>query len=271
MTAGCGGFLCFDFNDDEKGLVMDSIGSTHCLPLPSSQLDRIRDRGAQVRDAAPLGEKKERELIELKLQIATQNEDLGLLSSKLRRREVEIEAIKAEKTSLIDELARARSAKEEQSTSTSSSDILRIVPKRFSLRGFGAGVNDTAASPQTLTQANAKLRAENSRLQISADGMHQSFQSHITCSQRSSRADKETIESLQRQNEVLRQQLKLAEGKHTGWAIEGVDIEAEQENARKAKFKKKKKAEEVGRERCKELLVEFGEPRGSPCSVSNIL
>ena len=66
-----------------------------------------------------------------------------------------------------------------------------------------------------LLDLNARLMIDNDHLQVSFDGMRKSLQSHIKFSLRSSRVDKETIETLQQENEVMRQQqhLYLSEGK----------------------------------------------------------
>ena len=66
---------------------------------------------------------------------------------------------------------------------------------------------------QMLLDKNARLMTNNSRLQVSVTGMQKSFQSYINVCLRSSRANNETIETLQRENDVLRQQLDLSEGK----------------------------------------------------------
>lgn len=54
---------------------------------------------------------------------------------------------------------------------------------------------------------NAKLVEDNAHLRASVDGMRRALEGHIKCNARSGRADKEAIENLRHENNMLRQQL----------------------------------------------------------------
>ena len=122
--------------------------------------------------------------------------NLSTQSCELRQSQAENEALKAEKTYLIDELEIARDANEERSFSS--------LTWGFSMQGFGigVGVNVNGGSMQMLLDTNAKVMTENTRLQVTDDIFWKSFQSHTRFSLRSSRADREMIETLRRENEL---------------------------------------------------------------------
>ena len=203
LTWPCG---CDDYSKEE-GNSSDGIqilDGSHSSQIYQPSSSSRRDQS--LVDTVPLMENQQQELIDLKLQIAKQKEELDILSLRLSQYEVENEAIKAEKTCLIDELALSTNAIEERSVSPAT--------RRFSRRGFGTEPNANAGgSMQMLLDKNARLMTDNSRLQVSVTGMQKSFQSYIKVCLRSSRANKETIETLQQENEVMRQQLDLSEGK----------------------------------------------------------
>lgn len=105
------------------------------------------------------------ELIELKLQIARQQEKLDALSLKLSQAEVENEALVAEKTALVEELA---SRGEDQSAPTD----IKIFTK-------GLGDEDSDSAVRELMDANARLVTENARLQVVVGVMRKSFKHYI--------------------------------------------------------------------------------------------
>ena len=89
---------------------------------------------------------------------------MEILSSKLSQYQVENEILKAEKTSLIDDLALARNVIEERCISPAT--------RRLLLPGFGIGANKGKRRlMQVLLDTNVKLMTENDRLQVSDDGI----------------------------------------------------------------------------------------------------
>mmetsp|Transcript_34094 Transcript_34094/g.71758 ORF Transcript_34094/g.71758 Transcript_34094/m.71758 type:complete len:513 (+) Transcript_34094:17-1555(+) len=135
------------------------------------------------------------EFVNLKLQIAKQKEKLDILSAKLRQSQAEVEALKAERLSLIDQLALARDGGSSHDSEHSASLSMR----RLNFAAHSGG------SMQMILDMNSKLMAENDRLQIFEDGIRKSFESHVRFNLRSSQADKEKIKALQRKVEQLRQ------------------------------------------------------------------
>eukprot|EP00585_Thalassiosira_rotula_P010378 CAMPEP_0196148886 /NCGR_PEP_ID=MMETSP0910-20130528/28629_1 /TAXON_ID=49265 /ORGANISM="Thalassiosira rotula, Strain GSO102" /LENGTH=360 /DNA_ID=CAMNT_0041411683 /DNA_START=53 /DNA_END=1135 /DNA_ORIENTATION=+ len=127
------------------------------------------------------------EHLELKLQIARQQEKLDILSSKLSQMEVENEALKSEKAGLVDEL------------------ILAHQKQPISIHELSSGEANANAGPiKLLIDVNANLMKENARLHAVADITRKSFQTHIKDSRISSDKKKKTIEMLQREVRVLR-------------------------------------------------------------------
>jgi len=94
---------------------------------------------------------EKQELLDLKLQIARQQEKLDILSSKLSKCEVENEALKAEKAVLVDELALAHGATQEQ-------------PQLITRRRQFSKAGDSGGSMQLLIDTNSKLVMDNARL-----------------------------------------------------------------------------------------------------------
>lgn len=198
--------LCDDGDGDNSHHVSDVdrtiIDTTTHMKENKQKKDHIELQQQIIQQKKLLVEKQE--FLCLRLQIAKQKKMLNLLSSKLTKSQVENETLKVEKSSLIDELSLARDTierdanadVEEQSTSLHG---------RFSLRGVSTSSNNGESSIQILLDRNARLSADNARLQVSQDGIRKSLQSHIKFTQSISRADKEAIADLQRDNEALRQ------------------------------------------------------------------
>jgi len=166
-------------------------------PRSSSLLDRI----CASTDIVSLEEKQFQELVRLKLQVAQQKEMLDLLSSKLSQSQVENKALEVEKILLSDELALARCAMAKRPTLP--------VKRQSPPLGIMTLTNSNEGSMQMLSDTNAKLVAENARLQAVFDFMQKSFQSHIKLSQKISRADKQTIKTLYQKNALQGQKLSV--------------------------------------------------------------
>jgi len=168
-------------------------------PPPSS----LRDRICAGTDIITLEEKQFQELVRLKLQAVQQKEMLDLLSSKLSQSQVKNKALEVQKILLSDELAFARCTIEQQSTPP--------VKRQSPPLGIMTLTNENEGSTQMLPTTNAKLVAENARLQAVFDFMQKSFQSHIKLSQKISRADKQTIKTLHQKNALQGQKLSVLE------------------------------------------------------------
>ena len=145
------------------------------------------------------------ELIDLKLQVAKQREQIDILSSKLSTSQVVNEVAKAENATLVDEITQARDFIETNSISK------RFNP--FSSIKSAPPVNN-GGSMQMLIDTNTRLTIDNSRLEASVDAIRNSFQGYIKFVQRSSRADKESIDLLARENEELQMELNIPKNKN---------------------------------------------------------
>mmetsp|Transcript_10586 Transcript_10586/g.23108 ORF Transcript_10586/g.23108 Transcript_10586/m.23108 type:complete len:347 (-) Transcript_10586:158-1198(-) len=213
--------LCDDGDDDNSHHDSDIavIGTTTNMKENKQKKDHIELQQQVIQQKKLLVEKQE--LLCLRLQITKQKKMLNLLSCKLTKSQIENETLKVEKASLIDELSLARDAierdvnanVEEQSTSLHG---------RFSLRGGGTNNNNGESSLQILLDRNARLLADNAHLQLSQDGIRKSLQSHIKFTQAISRADKEVIADLQRENDALRQIMQQQQRKHNDSADNSV-------------------------------------------------
>ena len=143
--------------------------------------------------------KEARQVIDLKMKLAQQQERLDALTSKLNQYQAENEALTTEKMTLVDELV------------THTRQEQPIKRRRwFSAREKG--------SLQMLLDANAKLMMDNERLQTMNCVLRKSFETHIDDTRRSSILEKETIERLQRE---LHQQLSVPEKISLGEDTEG--------------------------------------------------
>ena len=153
-----------------------------------------------VDNPPPESKKKEaRQVIDLKMKLAQQQERLDALTSKLNQYQAENEALTTEKMTLVDELV------------THTRQEQPIKRRRwFSAREKG--------SLQMLLDANAKLMMDNERLQTMNCVLRKSFETHIDDTRRSSILEKETIERLQRE---LHQQLSVPEKISLGEDTEG--------------------------------------------------
>mmetsp|Transcript_6656 Transcript_6656/g.12813 ORF Transcript_6656/g.12813 Transcript_6656/m.12813 type:complete len:290 (-) Transcript_6656:11-880(-) len=163
-------------------------------------------RHANGDDTYSTQERLRKQILHLERKVAKQKEKLDILSTKLRQSNAEKDVLKAEKASLIDELALAREADESQSNASSKKGFTR----RLSLPAFTSGGN-CGGSMQMLLDTNAKLMTENARLQVSEESIRKSFQSHVRYCNR-----------LHQRNEMLQQQLsasknaRLSMSEHTG-------------------------------------------------------
>lgn len=135
------------------------------------------DRGTHTDDM-------QQELINLKLQIARQQEKIDLLSARLDQTMVENETLNAEKTSLANELS--KKSQEQQ--------VHQQTTRRWS-------------SAEEVKPTN------NACQQVVAEVMRKSFQTYIKDSRRQSLADKQAIKRLEEENRALRQSLVLPEEK----------------------------------------------------------
>lgn len=121
-------------------------------------------------------EKSEKqELMDLRMQVVRQQEKITRLESKLCQALVENEELKAEKSTMAEQL-------------TSSIQGLPLVTRR--------------------SWSSGEVNNESNACQEVINGvMRKSFQKHIKDSRRLSIVDKETIEKLQQENDALKQQL----------------------------------------------------------------
>lgn len=130
---------------------------------------------------------EKRDMFDLKIQLARQQEKLESLSSKLRQCEVENESLEAEKAALVDELALAI----EKQTPT----------KREERPTFESEINDNAGPIRLLVDYNAALTMENARLQAIVDVTRKSLKAHVQESRRRRDEDEKTIEALRLRRE----------------------------------------------------------------------
>eukprot|EP00579_Thalassiosira_antarctica_P032643 CAMPEP_0201994860 /NCGR_PEP_ID=MMETSP0905-20130828/2553_1 /ASSEMBLY_ACC=CAM_ASM_000554 /TAXON_ID=420261 /ORGANISM="Thalassiosira antarctica, Strain CCMP982" /LENGTH=357 /DNA_ID=CAMNT_0048549905 /DNA_START=46 /DNA_END=1119 /DNA_ORIENTATION=+ len=171
------------------------------------------------------------ELLDLKLRIVRQQEKLDLLSSKLSQCEVENKAIKAEKAVLVDELAHAHGATQEQ-------PITR--------RGWFSKAEDNVGSMQLLIDANSKLMIDNARLQVMVDVQAIETSLKLALSECTSKTSLESSFSDRNQEDLTIgssqhsiQDIILTNSRHSipeqelkfgnsgdDWIMEGEDIEA---------------------------------------------
>lgn len=133
----------------------------------------------------------EQELIEAKLEIAKQREELDILRSKLSRCQkekedlaVENKSLKMEKTALVEEVAQFMKEKKLQSNAQK--------------RWFGAAERTSSGgSMQLLLETNSKLMMDNNRLQASIASTRKSFQNYMKEARQANNTDKQTIKTLQ--------------------------------------------------------------------------
>ena len=141
------------------------------------------------------------------LTIARQRERIDILSSELSQSRVEAAALRAENSSLIDELTASRRRASEGSSGAGG------LMRRMSFGSFagrpakssgnfpcGSGKGG-GGSMQMLVDANLRLMTENERLQVSAYGLCKSLQTYIKLSKRSRREDQREVEELSRRLE----------------------------------------------------------------------
>jgi len=112
-------------------------------------------------DGSHPSQTEKQELLDLKLRIIRQQEKLDILSSKLSQCEAENEALKAEKAVLVDELARAHGATQEQ---------------HITRRGWFSNAGDNVGSMQLLIDTNSKPMTDKARLQVMVDVLRKPFQ-----------------------------------------------------------------------------------------------
>lgn len=183
--------------------------SAHQLSHSAHQLSSSRHTNGDhqtLSDTYSRQERLQKQILHLERKGAKQKEKLDILSTTLRQSNAEKDVLKAEKASLIDELALARETDESQSNSSSKKGFTR----RLSIPGFTSGGN-RGGSMQMLLDTNAKLMNENARLQVSEESIRKSFQSHVRYCNR-----------LHQRNEMLQQQLsasknvRLSMSEHTG-------------------------------------------------------
>lgn len=129
--------------------------------------------------APPSPQADKQELLELKRQLVTQKAKRRKFTSKLRHCKAEIEALKAERAVMVDKLAHANIATDDQP---------------FNQRGwFSKVAGDNGGSIQMLVNANAKLMLDNARLEVSLDVLQKSFHSYIRDSSQYSNKDTRTL------------------------------------------------------------------------------
>lgn len=139
------------------------------------------------------GAKRQQSIHELKQQIAKQQKMLGKLSSELRRNESENQALRAEKSVLVEELS-------------------LVTQDRQGTRGWISKQGDSrGGSMKVLINTNEKLVAENARLEVLADVTRKAFQSYVRETRGKNGMGKHAMEMLTQENMSLKQQLNLSE------------------------------------------------------------
>eukprot|EP00579_Thalassiosira_antarctica_P007423 CAMPEP_0201886386 /NCGR_PEP_ID=MMETSP0902-20130614/21923_1 /ASSEMBLY_ACC=CAM_ASM_000551 /TAXON_ID=420261 /ORGANISM="Thalassiosira antarctica, Strain CCMP982" /LENGTH=356 /DNA_ID=CAMNT_0048415947 /DNA_START=56 /DNA_END=1127 /DNA_ORIENTATION=- len=175
-------FICFVSPDNLLQCNDDHSELTE--PIFGNGISQTNDSGVNLDYGHGLDRKipsnieNHQEINILKLQIAKQQEKLNNLSSKLRQCQDENEALKKEKAVLVDALVDENQP----------------------------GV-DGGKPMQFLVNANTKLIADNARLQVVLDVMRKSFKKHIESIRKSDEKVRPASTILQRENELLRQQL----------------------------------------------------------------
>lgn len=131
---------------------------------------------------------------ELRKQIASQQEQLDALTSKLNTCQVENGALKAENNQLVDELSafRSKGAGETRQPTKTASDLGESSARLL------------AADDDGLLDKIASLTKDNARLHTIVSVMRKSLQTYIRDSRTREGEDGETIEGLRRENEALR-------------------------------------------------------------------
>ena len=161
-----------------------------------------KSRSPSSNERGDEGGEDRREMVELKLQLARQQEELDALRATCGRYRVENEALRTEREALTDELALLRTEKV-------GHPIPRRAPWFFKQDRHQEA---SGGSMQLLVDANSRLMTDNAKLQVSVDGLRKSLRNYIKFSQKSCLADKEAIEKLKRENRLLRKQNSLGDG-----------------------------------------------------------
>ena len=133
------------------------------------------------------------ELLQMKVEIVRQQEKIDDLSSKLQKCELEKEALLAERAALLDEIV--RSARGQMKVELTQEVTL------------GSGTEDS--SMQLLIDANAKLMAENVRLQVVSGITRRSLKKQMEDTRLTTNMTSERLKSLERENKLLKKQLGL--------------------------------------------------------------
>lgn len=126
------------------------------------------------------------ELSEARTRLVRKQEEVDRLSSRLSQCEVDIEALRAERSALVNELAEPPQ-------------------ERCSKAG-----DDGGGGGGSTGDANARLAAENARLRVAVDIMRKAFQSYVEDSRRTKAEDGKTIGELKQENELLWQHIDLS-------------------------------------------------------------
>ena len=135
------------------------------------------------------------EIVELKLQLANHRAEIDELKASLNRCMLDNEALLAEKSALVDEIAQcrqwgldgsARSGLDGSSYSTSSlrSSILSMGRRKSDQRKNG--------SIKMLLESNSQLLLQNSHLQVENNALRKSLQANILGNRQRRREDQET-------------------------------------------------------------------------------
>lgn len=277
----------------------DDLSEITCPLREDEDLSKADDFGIKLAadpyffytlDARHPAKTDKQELIELKLQVARQQEKLGELLSKLNQAQNENEVLKAENAVLLVEL-QLSSKSEDQSTTKSEQ-----------------GVASDDGAVQELLGTNAKLVTENARLQVVNNILRKSFKNYITNNRQESPVAKNKHVKASQQEQALqpsRSMLPRAksfgdngtavtslESSETtqdhalhlstrssvysipeGWTIDGVGVDAETKDSRVAMREATlsgRNTTSAARARADELLVDFGEtrrPRGRRWSL----
>lgn len=178
-----------DDHSELTGLCDDVDGLSH---EDDSGIERAADPYyCHTSDGSFISRNGNDELAEIRMHLVRNQEKIDMLLSKLNQCEVHIEALKAERSALVNELA---------------APSVKVLPPEELLSKAG---DDGVGGGDSMRDTNAKLMVENSRLQLAVDIMRKSFYSYIKDRRRISAEDQQAIGDLRQENKLLRKQLSL--------------------------------------------------------------
>eukprot|EP00984_Skeletonema_dohrnii_P012913 scaffold5280_cov90-Skeletonema_dohrnii-CCMP3373.AAC.4 len=181
----------------DPGYYQLSVEPEHDSPIPSV-VSCIQHEDAMKENDRDVTSEFINEIVELKLQLANRRAEIDDLTASLNRCMLDNEALLAEKSVLVDEIAHykqsgldidgsARSGLDGSSYSASSlrSSILSMGRRKSDQRKNG--------SIKMLLESNSQLLLQNSQLQIENNALRKSLQANILGNRRKRQEDQETV------------------------------------------------------------------------------